>query len=458
MKNFPHQFSEFAKIRAALAAIRDLLDRGRPVGDDDELGYELARRGIYTFRNLGSESVDDRIKREREKPPSSQGARTAARDFRRTLVFLRFIEDGAGWRITDSGHELLASAPESSDERNVWLTALYDLSVEDASGRVSHPIRLLLWLVHHFGNALGPGFRGMELALEASDDSATELARIAELAQLTDPERSQRLQEELGVSAAQIANARKILPAFARNAGLIAGGGTVERHVLTDLGRAAYDEAFGDDGDAQTGVDDQPSRRSRSSTAPGSRRSRRHAHARRVTPETVAAVPSVNPEAWEVLSEVAQREAIRLRLERNQRHQELVKGLAGVIGDTMELSESASSFDLLGEPVEAELPAVVFEVKSLADDARKQVERASFQLHHYRFAIRQDGLVQGREIRLAAVFEQDVGDFWARLLNEMEIAAFTYTDNGLGPLNDLARTLLNTLFGGGGEGRSGDHS
>ena len=54
MKNFAHQFSDAAKLRASLQTVTDLKgDRADP-GDDEILGYELARRRIYKFRGGGS--------------------------------------------------------------------------------------------------------------------------------------------------------------------------------------------------------------------------------------------------------------------------------------------------------------------------------------------------------------------------------------------------------------------
>jgi hypothetical protein len=52
VKNFPHQYNDLAKLRATLETVRDLEEQGLDSTDDAVLGYELARRMVYGFRNL----------------------------------------------------------------------------------------------------------------------------------------------------------------------------------------------------------------------------------------------------------------------------------------------------------------------------------------------------------------------------------------------------------------------
>src|SRR5919197_36850 len=41
MKNFPHQYNDFAKLRATLETIRDLNEQGADVGDEGELSHPI---------------------------------------------------------------------------------------------------------------------------------------------------------------------------------------------------------------------------------------------------------------------------------------------------------------------------------------------------------------------------------------------------------------------------------
>ena len=102
MKNFPHQYNDLRKLRATLETVRALDEAGQDNEDDGVLGYELARRRIYGFCGLdynGDAATVDarleaRIAEDEQKPAGRQGARTAAREMRRSSAI------SGGWRMT----------------------------------------------------------------------------------------------------------------------------------------------------------------------------------------------------------------------------------------------------------------------------------------------------------------------------------------------------------------------
>ena len=405
MKNFPHQYSDFGKLRSTLAAIRDLNADGADVADDAVLGYELARRGIYTFTGTAM-PLEQRIALEQRKPPGSQGPRTAAREMRRTLRHLGWLDVGA--ELTPAGTRYLSTAAAGEDERAEWQRALLDLTLEDAEGNVSHPVRILLRLVSEFELVER---RGSELALEARDDSEQEYRRIASLMQLGDAERERRVP----ATGYQIANARKILPRFAEQAGLIHRRSATALYTLTEAGRAALGEGF--DGRPI----DLPPRPFRGRPSRGSRR---------VRAGTVARPVEGDPERWAALSREEQIAATRLRFERTARHQDLLAALVGLVdGEGIELYEDASSFDLLRVSAPP-APLTIYEVKTLEVDDLTQTRLAVGQLLSYEH-LNVRPRWPGREVERAVVYERPVGGELTAFLGEIGIAAFALVDGEL---------------------------
>ena len=246
MKNFPHQYNDLRKLRATLETVRDLNEAELATDDDGVLGYELARRRIYGFRGLDYTGdtatvdghVESRIAQDEQKPSGKQGARTAAREMRRTLRYLGWLEED-GTDVTAAGEALLETGEGSDEEQILTQQAIGRIAVADRNGRISHPVQVLLKLIDkvHIGSR-----SGMELALEAVDDSVDEFQRVAALAELEEHERVAAL-EALGWTASQLANAVKILPSFAEHSGLMTTDGT-GRYILTDAGRRALGRAL----------------------------------------------------------------------------------------------------------------------------------------------------------------------------------------------------------------------
>lgn len=417
MKNFPHQYNDFEKLRGTLVTVRDLNEAAEDVGDDGVLGYELTRRGINTLREAPDLPLEERIRIVQARRPSRQGPRTAARELRRTLRYLGWLDDN--WDLTDEGSAFLNTSAGSEDERAAWQRALLDLALADPDDNVSHPVRILLRLVadHEIVER-----RGTELALEARDDTEGEYQRITALVELSDSDRLRTLE----TTAYQVANARKILPAFAKQANLIHRNSRSAPYTLTEAGRAALGEGF-----ASRAVALRPAVRSTRT-----RRARGTPH--RIRPGDVERPTAGTPEGWALLSHEEQIAATRLRFERTARHQDLVAELLELLDERgIELFEDASSYDLLRVP-EADAAITILEVKTLEADDLTQTRLAVGQLLSYEH-LNVRPRWEGRDIERAVVYERRVDEELATFLNSIEIGAFAVAEGALVPLNAVAR-------------------
>ena len=303
VKNFPHQYNRFSLLRRTLATIADLNRAGSNVADDGVLGYQLARRGVYTFRALQG-NLEDRIRAEQRKPEGSQGARTAAREIRRTLRYLDFLDNGL--QVTPAGEQLLKSAEGSPEERAIWQVALMNMPLDD-QGDVSHPVRILLRLVEHSGQLAR---EEMALALEARDDSDAEFQRILGLV----PVRQAIQAGTLNTTKYQADNAVKILPSFAEQAGLIVRPDPFSPYTLTAAGQTALGAGLAT---GPVAVRPQPAPPRQARPAQGG-------------VQTLPADPRMPAAATSIaaLSPEEQAAAARLRFERTARHQMLLGKVA----------------------------------------------------------------------------------------------------------------------------------
>jgi hypothetical protein len=447
VKNFPHQWSDIQKLRGALEVIDALLRAGLDVGDNEVLGYELANRGVYEFRGLNSPTaaqLQQRIAAERLKESGDQGPRTAAREARRTLRDLGFLEPGPGWSLTPIGQRLLASTPNSQGEHAIWQWALMDLTVSDAGG-TSHAGQILLRLVSEYGPHLGPRRKGMELALEARDDTESEFRQIAAFLQLDFDERL----SALGITEYKADNAVKIIPAIAEQAGLIEVDANSGDWVLTPVGESALYLA---------GI--QAPHAPRQSVAPAAARPRAQRGTRRRQPSTAntatrrawrmrsvtaatAATPiEVNPSGWKPVDPDEQVHAIHARAGRTNRHNTIVSGLAEMLGSgNAELY--AGQADLVAVPTDTDLEVFLFEIKTLDEgDARTQVLKSASQLSFYRFRFQKEFPFSDRAVSMIAIFESPIADLLAEYLDSVGIAAYVWGDQTLNPINTMAQELL----------------
>lgn len=352
MKNFPHQYARLDKLTDALRVAASVIDIGDNLDDDAEFGEALARAGLYTDRTGGN--VEQMLRRERQKPASSQGTRTAAREIRRTLQVCGFLLLESEWRVTARGREVLGATGDAVLHA-LWRDAMLALALVDAGGAVSHPYRILLRLVSD-----NPGIesRKLLLALEARDDSAAEYRRVSRLADM----KFDTIRQKLAISEANAANAVKILPSIAVQVG-----------DLTKSLNLAYPLAF--PVVAEDGLEPATAK----AAARGATPARRKMGSKSVTAATIAATPAYG-EVGDTMIDLA--DSIALRQRRTAQHQTLVRRMAATL--------EAAGFTLFENPFDClarrRRIALLFEAKTLdgsPSDERRQAEKALGQIRGY---------------------------------------------------------------------------
>lgn len=385
VKNYPNQASSFARIRDTLYVIGQLNYGSEDATSDEVLGYACAQEGVYTFRGLdGTQAtqreLDERIAEERKKPPSSQGVRTFARELRRTLRDMGWIDHGA--MVTAEGQALLDSQPGGVEEQALLVEGLLKIEVTEKDGiNPHHPIPVLLKLLAHRPTLHRDG---LELALEPRDDSDAELNRVRHLYDLP---REQRM-NQLGITPFQRANAVKIFPSLAVAAGLV----VEDEDGFFSLSQEGWQ------------IVGQPTTPTKARQRIARRR-KRTTVGKLVTSQTIAKRRS--GEAPRTLTpEEQERAAERLR-ERTFDHQALVSHMASFIGDDDgELFEDEFAYDMLWVPFDLAKPAILFEMKTITSDvdAHARVRHAVGQLSYYEYFHAAPRLPD-REIVRCAVFD-----------------------------------------------------
>lgn len=435
MKNFPHQYSDLNKLRATLDTVNDMKARGADPRNDAALGYELARRRVYRFRGIDYDAhdqtvdqrIDAQIETEKRKPAGNQGTRTAAREMRRTLRFLGWLE-GEGANLTPAGNALLGTSEGSDEERILMQLAIGTIAVTDRDGNVSHPVQLLLRLVDEVSlNSRS----GMEAILEAVDDSLPEFQRIAVIAALPQDERVRAL-TALGWTVPQLANAVKILPAFAELAGLITKDGKGQ-FILADAGRHILAGPSVRIGHARGG-NPRASRRSPRATSTATR-----------DPSKVGRPWALLDSKHHFQSPEEQMITAALLRERTRRHQKLVNALATECRSGV-FHEDAAAYDLVIELDSSEF-VILVEVKTLAGDAREQLVRALGQLFYYEhFAVGEK--FPGRTIQKVVVVDEPVDHELAAFLQVNGVGLLVYSEEGgFVGVNTLGSSNARELFG-----------
>jgi hypothetical protein len=424
MKNFPHQYSELARFRRTLAIVKDLLDDGGDISDDVVLGYGLARAGVYNFQGEVPD-LEARIREEMEKPARNQGARTAARDGRRSLDLFGFIDfvDRNG-RLTEAGTALLAQAEGSNQELIIWREAVIAMRVADKDGRnVSHPMRILLRLLADHG----PLSRGeLALALEANDDGEAEYERIVGLIPIAKAITEGRLQ----VTSNNLANAVKILPALALQLRLAIDLGD-ERMEISEDGDRLYKAAYQF---AELAPPATPARATTNGKGGGKRRA--GIGVRKVRP---GKVPDIDPATLATLSPEEQIEIARLRVERTKRHQEVVFQVSAAFAHEFEVLEDRLSFDALLVPSKPDAVHFLLEIKTLELDEINQTMRAVGQLPWYAWVIKDD--YAGKDIIQGVVYDRTPSDEICAYLDALHLGAFSCVDLKISACNSAAHAL-----------------
>lgn len=434
MKNFPHQHTLLSNLRATLEAIRVLSESGEDPSDDGVLGDRLARDRIHRFRGLDytnnrnlARRIEKQISQQRGKPSSKQGARTAARENRKTLQYLGWLESN-GTDLTIAGEALLRSDIGSDEEMDIMRVGVSQIELPGSKNNSSHPILILLNLVDRFAFKTRDG---MELALEADDDTEKEFQRVSYLAQRAPATRQRRLTAK-GVSENSIANARKVLPVFAMDSGLMEYQSG--KYVLTREGRELLKRP----------------KLLMGGRAAGSRR-RRHASTKPTTktrdPNRIGSPRAVTVAALRARSLEEQRAAAELLYERTNRHQELVRATAihckRHCSDCVFL-EDASSYDLIIDSG-IQNPLDLVEAKTIDDDAHSQVKRAVGQLYYYQyFVVRRK--YRDRNIIKSVVVDDHIGDDLAEFLESRHIGLLVVTGHDVRSQNASGQDIVDRLF------------
>ena len=388
MRNFPHQVNQIRKIKGALQVASQLLSGAHDVGDNGVSGYAVARAGIYTFRNLlnpSPEELENVIRREQGKSPSNQGPRTFARDLRRTLVLLGFLEhpETSQWQVTSCGQQVLSLPdPPDPEATSLWIDAVVNLSLPDPlGGPIIHPARNMLMIV---ARTSGAEKRWLAFSLDMRDDSDAELDRVLALQHLS----FGVALESVGASEYMAANAVKILPSLLEQLGLMSiQGGTC---TLTPSGLSLISAA----------------------QVPSTERRVILRQARR---GRAVADPTDIPEhpmiPGRTRATEAQVHSAALLEERTSQHQHLVRRIVNLLRTSRQVGEvrvSDDAFDVLAfSQVRPEV--LLIEAKTLRDDALIQARIALGQLLFYEyFDVRP--IAEGRSIIKVVAFDSEPGE------------------------------------------------
>lgn len=368
MKGFPNQVAELTKIATAVHALVELVDHNEDAKDDGVYGQALVRTGVAGTGHRPM-PIEEYLRQQLRREPSNQSFRTTARGLRELFRILGFIDDsGSHVVVTDAGREAAQYADQDLDRPQIefWRRAIRNMTHAGTTGERSHPYQVLLRLV-----ARKPGITRAKcaLALEARNDSPTELERIGRLADLEED----AICRQIGATKSNWDNAKKVLPKFAEQLGDVIRTG--QSYVLA----------------AAPGHPEAPARELRAAEPPVARYAgrvgpRAPRASRAVTPETigragtqenfdeVAIPPDLDP--------TAAREAVRQRLDRLRRHNVIVRALAARLREAgAQLFEDP--FDVLA--LIARL-GILVEVKTLdgsAADERDRVQEALAQLLYY---------------------------------------------------------------------------
>lgn len=419
MKNLPNQSNDLGTAKSTLHTIDVLHQQGQPVSDDGVLGYAMARHGAYTFRGLpfvaphGSgrnafeAALEARIAEQQTLDRATQGARTSAREARRLLNAMGWLD--AQWKLTATGREFKDAPSGSELERLLLRHAVLNLTVEERStGALSHPGRIILHLL-----MTGPSRNrhGLELALEAQDDSAEELNRVKALYKLSPADRMNALIQAAAsrpgaqtASVTTIANAKKILPKWIVEAGLARENFGEMR--ITSEGIAALDIT------------------PEEIEVPSTTFTRR---GRMRQPREVTAASAGGREAQTTRRRRTGQEqdasAAQLAA-RMSAHQQLVQALAEKIEHLGTLHEDPFSYDLLLRLADSDV-IYLFEVKTVRlHDEDRQVRGGIGQLLWYSHFD-----VQGTTIHKVLVVDSDLQDDRVSFLNQLQINVLIHEQN-----------------------------
>ncbi len=401
-----------------MASLVSVVDGGQNAKDDGIFGEALVRAGVAGTGHVPM-PVDEYLEEQLKKPISNQSFRTTARGLRELYRLLGFIDDSnTEVQVTDLGRKAASysGASMGAEQLDFWRTVIRNMTQSDEDGRVSHPYQVLLRLI---GQKPGITRAKSALALEASDDSAEELARVVTLADLSEEE----IRAQIGVSESNWDNAKKILPRFAEQL----------QDVIKDDQSFRLADA---PGQAEAGVVEEAITE-KAIRAPRSSRS--------VTPDSIGRTATED-----IFDEVAPAKGVnaeavaktnKLRFNRRRRHNLIVKELASRLTD-MKLFEDPFDVLALSDSV-----GILIEVKTLDGTRADEVDRvreALSQLLYYE-AFVTSPIARGTVVRKIACFEHPISEEHRQWLNRSEIAVIWKTDIGFTG-DALARATLSSYL------------
>lgn len=388
MRNFPHQMNQIPKLRRALEVAAQLSSVGRNIGDDGELGFALTRRRIYTFRGLATPTDDEleaAIERERQKPLYDQGPRTSARDLRRTLVLLGFLDYNADGEciVSPLGKQILSLPdPPDPDAVSVWVDAVININLVGTTEEIeeTHPALNMLRITAEIPNIEK---QWLAFALEMNNDSEEELDRVLALRAVPFDSALQMV----GASKYMAANGVKILPSLLEQLGLIniPGG----RCTITPEGLGLL-------------ITPTP-------IPPIPTPTPRQTHQGRVitAPDDI---PEHGANLGQTRTTEEQLHTAALLNERTNQHQELVRRIVGVLresGQAGEIRVSEDAFDIAATiPARGEM--LLIEAKTIRNDALVQSRIALGQILFYEHFDIHD-MAEGRTIKRIVAFNDEPG-------------------------------------------------
>lgn len=399
MKNFPHQFGSLEKINGSFLTYCEFLSSGS-APSEKQFSDALVRNGVYAFRNLGNQTIEERLAEEHQKPVQNQGARTCARDLTRFLTLAGFI--GRNGELTDSGQVLHVALKESADDTvfAAWRAALRSIELPSeqpqAVDTVSHPYTIMLKLLGFY-----PGIQRKKLALAfaADDDSEEEFARICNI--VLDDEQWEKWSKTVRKTA--IDNAVKILPSLAKDVG-----------DWNPQKRIVYHEYCKLDNSGNT---------------------HRPTPAKRTACD-IASIPIFSTAELELPRSCSKNpsDTIALQQKRTQAHHELVKTVAKEL--------EAAGYEFYENPMDClaikqDSPALLFEMKTILkdhSDEMTQVRLALAQLFYYEFFdLTSDAITPARKI---AVFDRKISNRHIEFLNSYGCQVCWLTESGMVGLDD----------------------
>lgn len=417
IRNFPHQVNAIPKLRAALQVASEILQRGEDLHDDGIYGYAVVRSRVYTFRGLSEptdEQLEQRIAEEQIKSASNQGPRTFARDLRRTLLLLGFLEldEQGNFCVSESGSRLLSLSDLPHEESKLlWINAVLGVELPSDVHGIS-PLHPALNMLRIIARVPDVEKRWLAFALDMADDSDEELNRVLDLIETGNFDSAR---ESVEASEFDAANAVKILPALLEQIDLIRIDSG--RCQLTELGESILDERYF----IATTVKPPfiaPKVRAR-------RRSPRDGY----TIYRADEIKRHERERGIVRTREDQIHSALLLDERTTEHQKAVCKLVEALRNVTNIKCSEDAFDVLAISQIEDL-LLLFEVKTIRKDSLAQARIAVGQLLFYEF-FDVIPIASGRKIVKVAVFDDEPGDDVRSFLNYNGIYCIAILKGGI---------------------------